>query len=240
MKCTETRCTDAAATEMRCREAKLLFSPYLDGAVTGTQMLALERHLARCAGCCQIYESLCRTQRLLSTVKRPKVPADLGLKLRLAISREVAQARRPPMQGMMVRLENALNAFMVPATAGFLSALVIFGIVMAYFVVPAPLRANNSNDVPLIMVNTEPELEQSGFASNLSTINADSLVIEAYVDANGRVQDYRILSDPGDSKDVLPAVKRMLIFTTFRPALSMGVPTSSHAVLSFSKISVRG
>jgi hypothetical protein len=60
------------------------------------------------------------------------------------------------------------------------------------------------------------------------------------VDAHGRVQDYKILSDPSDSKDVLPQVKQMLIFTTFRPALSMGQPTPSRAVLSFSKISVRG
>jgi len=39
---------------------------------------------------------------------------------------------------------------------------------------------------------------------------------------------------------VLPKVKQMLIFTTFRPALSMGRPTPSRAVLSFSKISVKG
>jgi len=65
-------------------------------------------------------------------------------------------------------------------------------------------------------------------------------VIEAYVDANGRVQDYQILSDSATADDVLPQVKRMLIFTTFRPALSMGRPTPSRAVLSFSKISVRG
>jgi hypothetical protein len=32
----------------------------------------------------------------------------------------------------------------------------------------------------------------------------------------------------------------MLIFTTFRPAMSMGHPISSRAVLSFSRISVRG
>ena len=38
---------------------------------------------------------------------------------------------------------------------------------------------------------------------------------------------------------MLPQVKRMLIFTTFRPALSMGRPTASKAVLSFSKISVK-
>jgi hypothetical protein len=103
-------------------------------------------------------------------------------------------------------------------------------------VVPSTLQANN--DVPLVMVNTAPQLEQSAFG--MDTINADSLVIEAYVDANGRVQDYRILSDPDVSKEVMPKVKQMLIFTTFRPALSMGRPTASRAVLSFSRISVKG
>jgi hypothetical protein len=225
-------------TELKCTEAKRLFSPYLDGAVTGTQMHGLQNHLASCAGCEQDYQLLRGTQRLLASVGRPKAPADLGLQLRLAISREAAEAKRPPFQGVLVRLENALRAFMVPAAAGFLSALVIFGIAMAYFVVPSQLQANN--DVPLTMVNTAPQLEQSLFGTTLNTIDADSLVIEAYVDANGRVQDYRILSDPETSKDVLPEVKRMLIFTTFRPALSMGRPTPSRAVLSFSKISVRG
>jgi hypothetical protein len=66
------------------------------------------------------------------------------------------------------------------------------------------------------------------------------LVIEAEVDANGRVEDYHILSQPDDAKAVLPQLKNMLIFTTFRPALSMGRPTTGRAVLSFSKISVKG
>jgi hypothetical protein len=225
-------------TELQCPEAKRMLSPYLDGVVTGTEMLALERHLSACSNCNEQYSSLRNTQRLLANVTRPKAPVDLGLKLRLAISREVAQAKRPPFEGLWVRLENSLRASVVPATAGFLSALVIFGIAMAYFVVPSTVQA--SNDVPLVMVNTAPELQQSAFGMAMDTINADSLVIEAYVDANGRVQDYRILSDTEESKEVLPQVKRMLIFTTFRPALSMGRPTPSRAVLSFSKISVRG
>jgi len=225
-------------TGLQCPRAKRLFSPYLDGVVTGTEMLALQSHFSECAACNQEYQALWRTQQLLGSMDRPRVPEDLGLKLRLAISRETAQARRGRFEGLLVRMENALQAFMVPATAGFLSAVVIFGIAMAYFVVPSTLRADN--DVPLVMVNTAPQLQQSAFGMTLDTIDADSLVIEAYVDANGRVQDYRILSDPNDSKDVLPQVKRMLIFTTFRPALSMGRPTPSRAVLSFSKISVRG
>jgi Putative zinc-finger len=225
-------------TRLQCPEAKRLFSPYLDGAVTGTEMLAVQKHLLDCTACAGRFESLRRTQQLLAGLRRPKAPADLGLKLRLAISREVARSRRPPFEGFLVRLDNALRAFMVPATAGFLSALIIFGIAMVYFVAPSPLHANN--DVPLVMLNTAPQLLPSAFGMTLDTINADSLVIEAYVDAEGRVQDYRILSDSSDSKAVLPEVKQMLIFTTFRPALSMGRPTPSRAVLSFSRISVRG
>jgi hypothetical protein len=235
-----TESTDKTGIETsaaQCRRTRRQFSLYLDGALTGAQMLRLQEHLSGCESCNQEYQELRRTQQLLVGMKRPKAPEDLGLRLRVTISREAARARSP-YQGLLVRLENALRENMVPAMAGFATALIIFGIAMAYFVAPSTLQANN--DVPLVMLNTAPQLQQSAFGMTLDTINADSLVIEAYVDANGRVQDYRILSDPNASQDVLPQVKRMLIFTTFRPALSMGRPTPSRAVLSFSRISVRG
>ncbi|MGO9086041.1 MAG: anti-sigma factor family protein [Terriglobales bacterium] len=227
--------------ELRCPQAKRLLSPYLDGVVRGTEMLALQDHLSDCAACQSEYQALRRTQQLLARVRRPQAPEDLGLRLRVAISREAAAARAP-FQGLLVRLENSFQAFMVPATAGFLSALVIFGIAMAYFVAPASLQADN--DVPLVMVNTAPQLQPSSFGVTMDTIDDDSLVIEAYVGANGRVQDYRVLSDPSGTKELPPHVKTMLLdfmtFTTYRPALSMGRPTPSRAVLSFSKISVKG
>jgi hypothetical protein len=155
----------------------------------------------------------------------------------VAISREAAAAKRPALQGLVVRLENALHAFMVPATAGTIAAIAIFGFVMG-LTLPT-LQAGNTNDVPL-MLYTGPELEESSFATTLSSVSDDSLVIEAFVDANGRIQDYRIISDSESSQKLLPEVKRMLIFTTFRPAMSMGRPTAGRAVLSFSKINVRG
>jgi hypothetical protein len=90
------------------------------------------------------------------------------------------------------------------------------------------------------MLYTAPQLEQSSFGTSLGNMGDDAVVVEAYVDANGRVEDYRILSQPDDAQAVLPQLKNLLIFTTFRPALSMGRPTTGTAVLSFSKISVRG
>jgi len=229
----------ASGTEgMTCARAKSILSPYLDGAITGNEMLGLQMHLDGCGGCAREYRMLRQTQQLLTSVGRAQAPADLGLKLRLAISREASASRRPWLEGFRLRAQNLLDAFMVPATAGLACAVLIFGLVTAILAMPDEVQANNE-DVPLVL-NTGPELEQSVFGTTLSSMNTDSLVIEAYVDAQGRVEDYKILSDPGESQALLPQVKRMLIFTTFRPAMSMGHPISSRAVLSFSRISVHG
>jgi hypothetical protein len=223
---------------VKCTEIKKLFSPYLDGRVSGTEMLTLTRHVEQCAACAREYAAMQRTQQLLSELGTKKAPADLALKLRLAISREAAQTRRPRFEGVSVRLENALNAFMVPATAGLVSAVLFFGLLLGFFALPAELRAS-SGDVPL-MLYTGPQLDQSAFGTSLGNMGDDAVVVEAYVDANGRVEDYRILSQPADAQTVLPQLKNLLIFTTFHPALSMGRPTAGTAVLSFSKISVKG
>jgi hypothetical protein len=74
----------------------------------------------------------------------------------------------------------------------------------------------------------------------MGNISADSIVLEAYVDARGRVQDYKILVAPKDIEQHLPQLNNMLIFTIFRPAMAFGRPTLGKAVLSFSKINVKG
>lgn len=223
---------------MNCVEARKQFSPYIDGQMSGRDMSALSNHVEGCSRCEHEYRAMQRTQQLLANLGTKKAPADLALKLRVAISREAARQRRWRFDRILVRLENVLNAFMVPATAGLVTAVLIFGLLLGFFALPAQLQASSS-DVPL-MLYTGPQLEQSVFGTSLGSIGDDSVVIEAYVDANGRVQDYRILSQPDDAKAVLPQVKNLLIFTTFRPALSMGVPTAGRAVISFSKISVKG
>jgi hypothetical protein len=223
---------------MNCGEAKKLFSPYLDGQVSGREMRALDGHIDECSRCAREYAAMRRTQLLLANLGSKKAPADLALKLRVAISREAAHQRHSRFEGVLVRMENALNAFMVPATAGLVSAVLIFGLLLGFIALPSQLQAS-SGDVPL-MLYTAPQLEQSVFGTSLGSIGEDSVVIEAYVDANGRVQDYRILSQSEDAKAMLPQVKNLLIFTTFRPALSMGRPTAGRAVISFSKISVKG
>ena len=137
---------------------------------------------------------------------------------------------------MRVRWENAFNATMVPATAGVVTTLIVFGLLIS-FLYPTQVRAA-SNDVPT-MLYTPAELQFTPFELS-GVANAESLIVEAYVGPDGRVQDYRILSAPEDASALLPQLKNMLIFTTFHPATAFGQPTASRVVLSFSKVQVKG
>jgi hypothetical protein len=221
---------------MKCSEAKPLFSTYMDLSMSGKQMRLVSGHLEECQACRSEYALLCRTQQLVAGLGRKQAPQDLALKLRVMASQQLAQSRRVPFEGLRMRLENTFNAFMVPATAGMLSAVIIFGLLIG--VMSPGQLISGSNDVP-ILVYTPPELASSPF-SQMGSLNAESLVVEAYVDSNGRVQDYRILSAPDNSKELVPELNKMLIFTTFRPATAFGRPTSGWAVLSFAKVNVKG
>jgi hypothetical protein len=176
-----------------------------------------------------------QTRNLLSSVGRKPAPADLALRVKLAISREAAMVRQSPFATLRFRMETALNAFMVPATAGLLSAIVFFGLLIGFFAIPS---LNNDVPIPTVLY-TPPELTLSPFGLN-NSISSDSVVLEAVVDRNGRVQDYRVLSSPDGVNVVDQQIKNMLIFTIFRPATSFGRPTTGRVVLSFSNIDVKG
>lgn len=221
---------------MKCRDAESQFSAYMDHAMTGKQMREVRAHLEGCGRCRSQYSLLSNTQRMVAGLGRKQPPADLALKLRVRISQELARSRRHAFEALTVRVQNAFNAFMVPATAGMITSIIVFGLLIGVLY-PVPMAS--ANDVPTTLY-TPPELAFSPFGFGMGSINADTLVVEAYIDQNGRVQDYRILSAPENTKDIIPELNKMLIFTQFRPATAFGRPTYGRAVLSFAKVNVRG
>jgi hypothetical protein len=221
---------------MTCSVARGLMSSYLDGAVTRSQMAKMDQHLRACGQCTARFESVQYTQSLVASLGRKVAPPDLALKLRVSVSQELANSRQSRWERIRVRWENAFDATMIPATAGALTTFIVFGMLIS-ILWPAPVRA--ANDVPT-MLYTPAQLQSAPFEVSMGTDNTDSLVVEAYVGADGRVQDYRILSAPEDAQAVLPQLKNMLIFTTFQPATAFGQPTASRVVLTFSKVQVRG
>ncbi len=222
---------------MKCTDARSLFSANLDGALPGRPMQRLSEHLKACPQCSAEYAGLAQTQRLVASLGRRRAPDDLALKLRVAISREAALRRERTWQAWSVHLEDAFRAFMIPATAGIISAVIFFAVMIGFFALPASVSAADQ-DLPVFY--TPPQLASIPMEPGIASSIPESVVVEASIDANGRVQDYRVISGPKDASQYGRQLDSVMIFTTFRPATSFGRPTVGRAVLSFDKINVRG
>jgi len=219
---------------MRCAEVKPLFSLYLDGAVSGAEMHLVSRHLGECLECRSDYAVLESTRTMVASLGRRQPPSDLALKIRVAISSERSRRGRGLLQSYLVRLENAFNGFMFPATAGLLSAIVFFGVLIGLLV---PAQVSAYDDVPSTFY-TPPRLQLSEYPE--PQLDLDSpVVIETFVDATGRVENYRIISGR-DDEEIRAQLNRALLFTIFAPAQSFGHPVPGRAIMSFSHISVKG
>jgi hypothetical protein len=214
-----------------------LFSSYLDGAVSGVEMHEVSEHLQQCSECQSEYGQLETTHLLISSLGRKPAPPDLAVKIRISLASARSRTWREILRARAVRFRNAFDAFMLPATAGVVTAILFFAALSGFFV---PAQADPDvvqADVPTILY-TPPRLESSAYTESQLDLDA-SLLIETDVDASGHVQDYRIISGPDDAQ-VREQLNRALLFTIFAPAQSFGRPVPGKAVISFSRVHVKG
>lgn len=221
---------------MKCLEAKRVMSSYLDCEVSRNGMSTLQVHLQSCRECMSRFRALQRTKSMVGSLGRKALPPELALRLRVAVSQEIAAVRRSRWEILRVHWDNAFRALMVPATGGLVTAVLTFGLLINLLM---PLPVLDTNDVPTTFY-TPPQLQTTPFELAVDTGRSEPLIVEALVGADGRVQDYRILSGGNNDGSSVSNLKNMLIFATFRPATSFGRPTAGRTILAFSKIQVRG
>jgi hypothetical protein len=103
-----------------------------------------------------------------------------------------------------------------------------------------PESAQATTDEPLGNPTAPRLLSLSSGAGN-STMGAlaGPVVVEAYVNDEGEVYDYRIVSGPNDEA-TRSEVENILLTSVFEPARFFGQPVRGLAVLAFSGVSVRG
>jgi Putative zinc-finger len=225
---------------MRCTQAWPLFSSYLDGAVSGVEMHKVTEHLRQCPDCKSQYGQLEATHFLISSLGRKQAPPDLAFKIRVSLSSARSRGWRERLRGRVVRLRNAFDSFMLPATAGVVTAILFFAALSGFFV---PAQADPGvvqADVPTILYSPPRWLESSVYTDSQLDLDS-SIVIETDVDATGRVQDYRIISGPDDA-EVREQLNRALLFPwpIFAPAQSFGHPVPGKVIISFSRVHVKG
>jgi hypothetical protein len=128
------------------------------------------------------------------------------------------------------------------AAAGFASAVLLLGTVTVLVgMFTQPESAQATKDVPLGNATAPRLLYSLGGSGSGDEIgaNAGQVVVEAYINSEGTVYDYRIVSGPDDAA-TRAEVENMLVLSRFEPARFFGQPVRGLAVLSFSGVSVRG
>jgi anti-sigma factor RsiW len=217
------------------------FSEYLDGRLTGREMQRIAAHLEQCRGCGAEWTSLRQTQSSLAALGPAQEPEDLLLRIRVAVSQERARRRQSPFHAWNLAWRNTVGPFLLQAAAGFASAVLLLGtVVVLVGIVAKPEAAQATGDEPLGMA-TSPRLLYSlaGTGDNEIAALSGPIVVEALVNGQGKVYDFRIVSGPTDAA-TRSQVEDLLVPLFFEPARFFGQPVRGLAVISFSGVSVRG
>jgi putative zinc finger protein len=222
-----------------CQQCRSFFSAYLDGAVSGRQMQKIAKHLEACPACAQEFSALRDMQRSLASLGPAKAPADLGLKLRLAISHEQARRKSNWLDTLSLKWDNAIRPMLVQVSAGFAGTVILvggIGLLLGMVAAPEPVMAN---DEPLGAMTSPHYLYSIVNPRAIITDHDSVIVVEAYVNEQGRVYDYNIVSGPDDPA-VHSQVVDQLLTSVYEPASVFGAPVRGRVVLTFSGISVHG
>lgn len=224
-----------------CGKVQAGFTEYLDGRLNGREMQEISAHLAACRDCAREWDSLRSAKMALADLGRVAEPQDMLLRIRVAVSQERARSRRKWGESWGLAWKNTWGPFLLQASAGFASAVLLLGTVVVLVTMFAqPQTAQASSDEPLGNASAPRLLYlSSGAGANDIETGTQPVVVEAYVNDEGEVYDYRILSGPTDEA-TRSEVENLLLFSVFEPATFFGQPVRGLAVMSFSGVSVRG
>lgn len=221
-----------------CARIQSSFSAYLDGAVSGRQMQEIAGHLETCDICTGEFASLRSMQASLASLGPAKAPADLGMKLRLAISHEFVRRQSNWLDSFSLKWENSIRPLLVQVSAGFAGSVVFLGgvvLLLGMMAAPDTVMANDGVGGGM----TAPHYLYSAITPGAIITNQDSVIIvEAYVNEQGRVYDYNIVSGQVDPS-VRTQIVDQLLLSVFQPASVFGAPVRGRVVMTFSGISVR-
>ena len=239
---------------MNCKLVRNRLAGYLDDGISSAAMVRertmVREHLEGCPDCREELQRYRRLGMLLSRVPSAMPPADLAARIRVAAAKaQASEGWRGRVKQIRNRVEilldNVFRPITLPATGGFVSAILVFALVFQILAPGITVRAVE-NDVPINLMRPAELVSLPDYPAawesehDLDMALPHGLLVDVTVDALGGVTGYQILSGPRNN-DMRRQLDQLLMFSRFSPMLSFGRPTAGgHVILSFSAVHVRG
>jgi hypothetical protein len=222
-------------------------SRYVDDMASPEEARIIERHLDACNTCSDRVADYRQVRAAMKSMPQVVPSQHLVTRLQVLASRE--QARRVSRMTfaqkweswrdrIALSLNNLLRPLAVPVAGGFVSACLLFGMLVPDLTSEFhPVQ----NDVPAPQIYTEASVNASMLDSDRINgllmpiaINESEIVLDVHLDDQGRMTEYRVVSGQALLRNdlVRRRLESTLLVTQFNPATSFGQPT-------FGKIRVR-
>ena len=192
-----------------------------------------------CESCARELAAWRATQEAISSLGPVRAPADLALRLRVAISRERARHNSRLLDRLSLAWENAVRPMLLQVTGGLVGSVALLGGTALLLGVAAAPQQVLANDEPLGALTAPHYLYSTASPGAIVTGHDSTIIVEASVDSRGRVYDYTIVSGPQDDA-VRTQVANQLLGSVYQPASAFGVPVRGRVVVTFAGISVHG
>ena len=215
---------------MKCTTVRSKLAGYLDDVVESSsrtnersEMRASSRFLRVLPRRVAAYRKLAV---LLSRAPRVLPPSDLAVRIKVAAAQaQQTQDWRSRWQRFRDRaeilLDHVFRPLTLPATGGFISAIVVFVFVLQLMAPGITVQAI-PNDVPLNIMQPAELIALSDSPGNWAPESHDTelalphgLLVDVTVDARGQMVDYQILSGP-NTREMQHQLNQMLLFSRFR------------------------
>jgi hypothetical protein len=221
--------------------AKRNLAAYVDGELGPVANWMMRQHLTHSPELYDEYEeresaeSLGALMRHLSDVQPP---AQLGTRIRLAVSRESSPSSWARWR---IHLDNLMRPLAVPAAGGVLAAVMSFLTLMGSVGITPRMFAE---DVPLAFFDkafvANPEMSMPTPFS----VTEETLVL-AFIDGEGSVYDFQVISNDGKRPNAKLAAElaSALVTTRFEPAMTFGRPVPGTMLITLrpaDRVEVRG
>ena len=227
---------------MSCDNVQERVSSILDRDIAVAERENVLAHIRACRDCAAFLQTQQEMRTALRGLSRPRVPADLTARLRVAAShdrqrklarRSIADRWRAVHDRIQLKLDNLMRPVALPFAGGLVSSIMMFSLLVPsltfqHAFADQALFTYPDGDVVILAPNgtymSVPESENAPRILRADLAPPETAnVVDLVLDQSGRVANWSV-----SQGELTQDLANIIMFGQFNPATNMGVPIPSR------------